>query len=242
MNLSRMRESQLTKVRARSIGFIFQTFNLIPTLNAAENVEVALVPLGVSGAARGPAPSRRCGPSGWATGCATCRRSCPAASSSGSRSPARWSRSPACCSPTSPPATSTREPGTRSSTCWRTCGSTRPDHGAGHPRQHGGRPGAAARPDERRPAHRHAGLRPGPPAGLPVRRWAERQAHRPGASGRQVRPPALAAQPRVPAQATCPRPISGPCPLTASWLANWVWYRLAYRPPAASSSRAGRAR
>ncbi len=52
VNLSRMRESQLTKVRARSIGFIFQTFNLIPTLNAAENVEVALVPLGVHGAAR----------------------------------------------------------------------------------------------------------------------------------------------------------------------------------------------
>ena len=52
VNLSRMRESQLTKVRARSIGFIFQTFNLIPTLNAAENVEVALVPLGIHGAAR----------------------------------------------------------------------------------------------------------------------------------------------------------------------------------------------
>ena len=52
VNLSRMRESRLTKVRARSIGFIFQTFNLIPTLNAAENVEVALVPLRVSGTAR----------------------------------------------------------------------------------------------------------------------------------------------------------------------------------------------
>jgi putative ABC transport system ATP-binding protein len=52
VNLSRMRESGVTKVRAHSIGFIFQTFNLIPTLNAAENVEVALVPLGISGAAR----------------------------------------------------------------------------------------------------------------------------------------------------------------------------------------------
>ena len=47
INLARMRESRLTQVRARSIGFIFQTFNLIPTLNAAENVEAALVPLGV---------------------------------------------------------------------------------------------------------------------------------------------------------------------------------------------------
>jgi putative ABC transport system ATP-binding protein len=32
-------------VRAVSIGFIFQTFNLVPTLSAAENVEAALIPL-----------------------------------------------------------------------------------------------------------------------------------------------------------------------------------------------------
>jgi putative ABC transport system ATP-binding protein len=43
LNLTRMRESKITRVRARSIGFIFQTFNLIPTLNAAENVEAAPV-------------------------------------------------------------------------------------------------------------------------------------------------------------------------------------------------------
>jgi predicted ABC-type transport system involved in lysophospholipase L1 biosynthesis ATPase subunit len=42
-----MTEAQLTRVRARAIGFVFQTFNLIPTLSAAENVETALVPLGV---------------------------------------------------------------------------------------------------------------------------------------------------------------------------------------------------
>ncbi|HEY5986844.1 MAG TPA: ABC transporter ATP-binding protein [Streptosporangiaceae bacterium] len=52
MNLSRMRETKVTKVRARSIGFVFQTFNLIPTLSAAENVEAALVPLGVGRAKR----------------------------------------------------------------------------------------------------------------------------------------------------------------------------------------------
>jgi putative ABC transport system ATP-binding protein len=46
-DLAGLRESQLTKVRATSIGFIFQTFNLIPTLSAQENVEAALVPLGV---------------------------------------------------------------------------------------------------------------------------------------------------------------------------------------------------
>ena len=51
-DLARLRESQLTKVRATSIGFIFQTFNLIPTLSAQENVETALVPLGVPTAQR----------------------------------------------------------------------------------------------------------------------------------------------------------------------------------------------
>jgi len=45
-DLAALRETQVTRVRAVSIGFIFQTFNLIPTLSALENVEVALVPLG----------------------------------------------------------------------------------------------------------------------------------------------------------------------------------------------------
>jgi putative ABC transport system ATP-binding protein len=52
MDLSAMHEAKIAKVRARSVGFIFQTFNLIPTLNAAENVEAALVPLGVGAADR----------------------------------------------------------------------------------------------------------------------------------------------------------------------------------------------
>jgi putative ABC transport system ATP-binding protein len=51
-DLGAMRESQVTKVRATSIGFVFQTFNLVPTLNAQENVEAALVPTGVSSAER----------------------------------------------------------------------------------------------------------------------------------------------------------------------------------------------
>jgi putative ABC transport system ATP-binding protein len=42
----------VTRVRAESMGFVFQTFNLIPTLSAQENVEAALVPLHVSATAR----------------------------------------------------------------------------------------------------------------------------------------------------------------------------------------------
>jgi putative ABC transport system ATP-binding protein len=40
------------EVRARSFGFVFQTFNLIPTLSARENVEAALIPLKISAAER----------------------------------------------------------------------------------------------------------------------------------------------------------------------------------------------
>jgi putative ABC transport system ATP-binding protein len=46
-DLGKLPEARLTRVRAESIGFVFQTFNLIPTLSAQENVETALVPLGV---------------------------------------------------------------------------------------------------------------------------------------------------------------------------------------------------
>jgi putative ABC transport system ATP-binding protein len=51
-DLGALRETQLTRLRAGSIGFIFQTFNLIPTLSAAENVEAALIPLGVGHSGR----------------------------------------------------------------------------------------------------------------------------------------------------------------------------------------------
>jgi putative ABC transport system ATP-binding protein len=46
-DLAKLSEARLTRVRSENIGFIFQSFNLIPTLTAQENVETALVPLGV---------------------------------------------------------------------------------------------------------------------------------------------------------------------------------------------------
>ncbi|MGJ5802228.1 ABC transporter ATP-binding protein [Streptomyces europaeiscabiei] len=47
VDLASISEAKLTRVRAEKIGIIFQAFNLIPTLTAQENVETALVPLGV---------------------------------------------------------------------------------------------------------------------------------------------------------------------------------------------------
>ncbi|MFI0237173.1 ABC transporter ATP-binding protein [Streptomyces sp. NPDC016845] len=52
VDLAKLPEARLTKVRAESIGFVFQSFNLIPTLTAQENVETALVPLGLKGGDR----------------------------------------------------------------------------------------------------------------------------------------------------------------------------------------------
>jgi len=52
VDLAQLREAQVTRIRAESIGFIFQTFNLVPTLSAQENVEAALVPLHVHATTR----------------------------------------------------------------------------------------------------------------------------------------------------------------------------------------------
>ncbi|MDQ1605065.1 MAG: putative transport system ATP-binding protein [Actinomycetota bacterium] len=46
-DLARASELTASRLRARQIGFVFQSFNLIPTLSAQENVETALVPLRV---------------------------------------------------------------------------------------------------------------------------------------------------------------------------------------------------
>lgn len=47
-DIARHTEQQLTVLRRASIGFVFQSFNLIDDLNVAENVEVALLYRGVS--------------------------------------------------------------------------------------------------------------------------------------------------------------------------------------------------
>ena len=119
-----MNDKQLTKLRRKHIGFVFQSFNLLPTLTAEENI---LLPLSIAGRKppkadlealiarvgldRPPRP-----PPG-----AALRR--PAAARR--RSPARWSPRRPSCSPTSRPATSTRAPAPRSSSsCARPSSST----------------------------------------------------------------------------------------------------------------------
>lgn len=45
--LSKMSDGELVKVRREKVGFVFQSFNLIPTFSALENVEAALAPTGI---------------------------------------------------------------------------------------------------------------------------------------------------------------------------------------------------
>ena len=42
-DISRFTESELAQLRGKEIGFVFQTFNLIPTLTALENVELPMI-------------------------------------------------------------------------------------------------------------------------------------------------------------------------------------------------------
>jgi len=53
INVGEMNDNQLAEVRNREIGFVFQTFNLLPRSNALHNVELPLIYAGV------PADERR---------------------------------------------------------------------------------------------------------------------------------------------------------------------------------------
>ena len=49
-DLNTLGDRELADFRLRSLGFVFQTFNLIPTLTAVENVEAKLAPAGLTDA------------------------------------------------------------------------------------------------------------------------------------------------------------------------------------------------
>jgi putative ABC transport system ATP-binding protein len=57
-SLSRLSEDGLSRLRRRKVGYMFQFFNLIPTLTAEENLRLPLELIGVAGAPAGERVAR----------------------------------------------------------------------------------------------------------------------------------------------------------------------------------------
>ena len=90
-DVARMSDNALADFRARSIGFIFQNFSLVPVLSAYENVEYPLLLVGMKPAERARRTQAMLEAVGLAgPGAGSARTSCPAARNSAWRSPARW--------------------------------------------------------------------------------------------------------------------------------------------------------
>ncbi|MEZ4733848.1 MAG: ABC transporter ATP-binding protein [Caldilineaceae bacterium] len=52
VDVSKLKDSQLAEIRCRKIGFVFQSFNLLPRTTARANVELPLIYAGISGRQR----------------------------------------------------------------------------------------------------------------------------------------------------------------------------------------------
>ena len=79
-------DRERTRLRASTMGFVFQAFNLVPTLTALENVALAGEYAGMKRGQANELRARRSDGSAWPSARTIGRWSSPAASSSASRS------------------------------------------------------------------------------------------------------------------------------------------------------------
>jgi putative ABC transport system ATP-binding protein len=133
--LTRMGDGELAKFRSSNLGFIFQQYNLLPVLNAQDNVELPLLLTSLGSGERKKRaqtalrvvglddrmthfPRQLSGGQEQRVAIARAIVS-PVVRSSAWRSRARSSTTRRSSSPTSPPAISIARARTRSSRCWR---------------------------------------------------------------------------------------------------------------------------
>ena len=121
VDVRRLTDRQLSIIRNRKIGFIFQSFNLIARTTALRNVELPLAYGGVRAAERQPAQRPRWSSSDWVPAPDTPRRSCPGVSNNGWLWRGPSCPSPCCSSPTSRLARWTAEAPPRCCTCLTRC-------------------------------------------------------------------------------------------------------------------------
>ena len=100
VDVGTLRDKQLSRIRCRKIGFVFQTFNLVPRTSALKNVALPMMYNGVRGAAHS-APARCWIWWKWATARAMRPASFPAGRSSAWPLRAPWPTTPPSCWPTS---------------------------------------------------------------------------------------------------------------------------------------------
>lgn len=111
--LHQMDEEARARLRARDVGFVFQSFMLIPTLNALENVELPAMLRGETSKASRQQAQALWNSSGLANASIICPPSSPAANNSAWRWRARLMAARRCSLPMSPPATLDRQTGDR---------------------------------------------------------------------------------------------------------------------------------
>jgi ABC transporter len=215
-DLTQLREAEVTRVRATSIGFVFQTFNLIPTLSAGERGggagPAARVRGGAAAAGRGrPRRRRPRRPAAARAGRAVRRL---AAAGSDRPGPGQGAEGPA--GRRADRQSGRGHQGRDHRPARGHVAGARPDHGAGHPRQHRGPPG---------PAHRRDGEGP-----------AELPAAGPDLTAERLRPPDLEAGDSVPgrrmtngvirgraAVGGCPTRDNPPAGAPGNWITYFRW-------------------
>ena len=115
--LHNMDEEARAKLRAKHVGFVFQSFMLIPTLNALENVELPALLRGESSAESRNGAKALLEQLGWVNVLIIFRHSFPAANSNEWRWRELLMVGLMCCLPTNPPATLTARRAIKLPTC-----------------------------------------------------------------------------------------------------------------------------